>query len=154
MGFRNLAPRRRVPLLLERQAADRSETRSGWHEAGRSLIGRRTSSEALPSIALRLARRSSGISRSSQFLPPATGGWHEPYTVVRFPAVGLQQPHSGRIGHQDLKPSYVLAFGNKRDFRVADLSRAVCDRNWRPTRRPSISRRLRLCAPGNPFRAT
>ncbi|MGO8422727.1 protein kinase [Rhizobium ruizarguesonis] len=42
-------------------------------------------------------------------------------------AVGLQQLHSRRIAHQDLKPSNVLAFGNTRDFRVADLGRAVCD---------------------------
>jgi serine/threonine protein kinase len=42
-------------------------------------------------------------------------------------AVGLAQLHSRRIAHQDLKPSNVLAFGNKRDFRVADLGRAICD---------------------------
>ncbi|MCB2400061.1 protein kinase domain-containing protein [Rhizobium ruizarguesonis] len=42
-------------------------------------------------------------------------------------AVGLQQLHSRRIAHQDLKPSNVLAFGNTRDFRVADLGRAICD---------------------------
>jgi len=42
-------------------------------------------------------------------------------------SVGLQQLHSRRIAHQDLKPSNVLAFGNARDFRVADLGRAICD---------------------------
>ncbi|MGV1833183.1 protein kinase domain-containing protein [Rhizobium rhizogenes] len=42
-------------------------------------------------------------------------------------AVGLSQLHSRRIAHQDLKPSNVLAFGNTRDFRVADLGRAIWD---------------------------
>ena len=42
-------------------------------------------------------------------------------------AVGLQQLHSRRIAHQDLKPSNVLAFGEDHDFRVADLGRAICD---------------------------
>ncbi|MBM6394481.1 protein kinase domain-containing protein [Brucella anthropi] len=42
-------------------------------------------------------------------------------------AVGINQLHSKRIAHQDLKPSNVLAFGGKLDFRVADLGRSVCD---------------------------
>ncbi|WP_313196153.1 serine/threonine-protein kinase [Shinella zoogloeoides] len=42
-------------------------------------------------------------------------------------AVGLSQLHSRKIAHQDLKPSNVLAFGGKQDFRVADLGRSICD---------------------------
>lgn len=42
-------------------------------------------------------------------------------------AVGISQLHSKRIAHQDLKPSNVLAFGEKLDFRIADLGRSVCD---------------------------
>lgn len=47
--------------------------------------------------------------------------------AMHHTAVGLTQLHSKRIAHQDLKPSNVLSFGQKDDFRVSDLGRSVCD---------------------------
>ncbi|MEI2300514.1 protein kinase domain-containing protein [Ensifer sp. MJa1] len=47
--------------------------------------------------------------------------------AMHHTAVGISQLHSRRIAHQDLKPSNVLSFGQKEDFRVADLGRSVCD---------------------------
>lgn len=46
--------------------------------------------------------------------------------AMHHTAVGLSQLHSRGIAHQDLKPSNVLSFGQKDDFRVADLGRSVC----------------------------
>jgi eukaryotic-like serine/threonine-protein kinase len=45
--------------------------------------------------------------------------------AMHHTTVGLSQLHSRNIAHQDLKPSNVLAFGNKADFRVSDLGRSI-----------------------------
>ena len=47
--------------------------------------------------------------------------------ALHHTTVGLSQLHSRRIAHQDLKPSNVLSFGEREDFRIADLGRSVCD---------------------------
>ncbi|MBX8802532.1 hypothetical protein HBA92_17460 [Ochrobactrum sp. MR28] len=39
--------------------------------------------------------------------------------------VGLHQLHTNNIAHQDLKPSNILAYNNKHEFRVADLGRSI-----------------------------
>lgn len=45
--------------------------------------------------------------------------------AMHHTTVGLSQLHSRNIAHQDLKPSNILAFGKKTDFRVSDLGRSI-----------------------------
>lgn len=41
-------------------------------------------------------------------------------------SVGLQQLHSIKIGHQDIKPSNILLFNNKKISKIGDLGRSLC----------------------------
>jgi hypothetical protein len=47
--------------------------------------------------------------------------------ALHHTAVGLNQLHSRRVTHQDLKPSNILNFGDRNGFKLADLGRSVCE---------------------------
>lgn len=47
--------------------------------------------------------------------------------AIHHAAVGLNQLHSKRITHQDIKPSNILSFGSDQGFKLADLGRSTCE---------------------------
>jgi serine/threonine protein kinase len=46
--------------------------------------------------------------------------------ALHHASVGLNQLHSRRITHQDLKPSNILSFGEESGFKLGDLGRSTC----------------------------
>ncbi|PSR15141.1 hypothetical protein C8255_23290 [filamentous cyanobacterium CCP3] len=52
--------------------------------------------------------------------------------AMHHAAVGLNQLHSKKVAHQDLKPSNILSFGQNDGFKLADLGRSTCETHQGP----------------------